>query len=67
MHGDQAKRRIALMILQPPCPAATEVAQTIKNNHSVRDFHFRGSQRAREVTTGDGTSKERSPPTGEAQ
>ncbi len=43
LHGDQAKRRIALMILQPPCPTTTEVAQTIENNHSARDIHFQRS------------------------
>ena len=52
LHGDQTERRLALMILQPPCPATTEVAQTIEYNNSARDFHFRGSQGAREVTTG---------------
>jgi hypothetical protein len=38
LHGNQVKRRLALMILQPTCPAAAEVTQPIKNNYSV--FHF---------------------------
>ena len=38
LHRNQVKRRLALVMLQPPCPAAAEVAQTIKNNYSA--FHF---------------------------
>lgn len=38
LHGNQVKWRLALMMLQPTRPAAAEVAQPIKNNHSA--FHF---------------------------
>jgi hypothetical protein len=38
LHGNELKWWLALMILQPTCPAAAEVAQPIKDNYSV--FHF---------------------------
>jgi hypothetical protein len=38
LHGNELKWWLALMILQPTCPAAAEIAQPIKNNYSV--FHF---------------------------
>jgi hypothetical protein len=40
LHGNQGKRWVALMMLQPPCPAAAEVAHSIKNNYSA--FRFQG-------------------------
>jgi len=38
LHGNQVTRWLALMMLQPTCPAAAEVTQPIKNNYSA--FHF---------------------------
>jgi hypothetical protein len=38
LHGNELKCWLALMILQPTCPTAAEVAQPIKHNYSV--FHF---------------------------
>ena len=52
LHGDQAKRWIALMILQPPHPAATEVAQTIENYDSAGSVRFQGSQSSRRTIAG---------------
>ena len=39
LHRNQVKRGLTLVMLKPPRPAATEVAQTIKNSHSVLGFH----------------------------
>ena len=40
LHRNQVKRGLTLVMLQPPRPATTEVAQTIKNSYSVLGFHF---------------------------
>ena len=42
LHGNQGKWRVALMMLQPACPAAAEVAQPVKNNYPasrIREGH----------------------------
>jgi hypothetical protein len=39
LHRNQVKRGIALVMLQPLCPAATEVAQAVKNDDSALGFH----------------------------
>jgi hypothetical protein len=39
LHGNQAERRLGLVMLQPPCPAAAEVAQPIEDHDSVSGFH----------------------------
>ena len=40
LHRNQVKRGLTLVMLQPPRPATTEVAQPIKNSYSVLGFHF---------------------------
>jgi hypothetical protein len=40
LHGNQVKRWLARVTLQPPCPAATEVAQPIEDNYSAFPFHY---------------------------
>ena len=39
LHRHQAKRRPALMSLQPSCPATTEVAEPVEDNYSVFALH----------------------------
>jgi len=39
LHRNQPKRRVALVVLQPPRPTAAEVAQTVENDYPVWCFH----------------------------
>lgn len=39
LHGNQMKRWLALVMLQPLCPAATEVAYAVEDNYPAFDFH----------------------------
>lgn len=39
LHRNQAKRRLGLMMLEPACTAATEVAQPIEDHYAIYRFH----------------------------
>jgi hypothetical protein len=40
LHGHETKRWPALMMLEPPCATAAQVAQTVKDDYSRYGFHF---------------------------
>jgi len=44
LHGDQTKRWLGLVILQPPGSAGAQVAETIKDDDSVVSFHHSSSK-----------------------
>lgn len=39
LHGKQLKWRFAGMLLEPACPATTEVAETIEYDYPIFCFH----------------------------
>ena len=39
LHGNQMKWWLTLVMLQPLCPAATEVAYAVEDNYPALDFH----------------------------
>jgi hypothetical protein len=44
LHGHETKRWPALMMLEPPCATAAQVAQTVKDDYSRYGFHLAREQ-----------------------